>query len=274
MIHEVIDLWDSLNYEGGMKDGFRPKMTTYIRSGEQKRGIVVIFPGGAYGMTSSREAEPIAMQFNRENYHAVFVDYSVAPRKHPQPLEDAARALTIIKNNAEQWNVDMEKLYVCGFSAGGHLCASISNLYQADWLNQKEGVALEGVTIKGSILSYPVLVYGEHMNKESFINLLGEDASEDTYLNMSMEKCIHKNTPPAFLWHTVDDSTVPVENSLIYAMTLRKYGIPFAMHLYPTGPHGISLATEEVAIGKSKEHINDYVAGWMDLCIKWMKQNK
>jgi len=270
MIHEVIDLWEGINDNTPLGDNSRPKMTVYIRSGEQKRGVVLILPGGGYSMTSPREAEPIALQFNKENYHAVFVDYSVAPAKHPQPLLDAARALTIVKDNAKLWHVDMDQLYVCGFSAGGHLCASISNFYQEKWLNEINGINLEGVSIRGSILSYAVLTYGEYMHKGSFMNLLGHDAPEETYRSMSMENCIHENTPPTFLWHTVDDSSVPVENSLIYAMTLKKYGIPFEMHLFPNGPHGISLATPEVAT--SKDHINNHVAGWVDLCIKWMKE--
>lgn len=272
MIHEVIDLWEGLTYQGEMDDGFRPTMTTYIRSGEQKRGIVVIFPGGGYGMTSPREAEPVAMQFNRENYHAVFVDYSVAPRRHPQPLMDAARALTIVNKNADLWNVDMDRVYVCGFSAGGHLCASISNMYHDAWLNEKEGIDLKDVTIAGSVLSYAVLTYGAHMHQGSFINLFGEEASEETYMTMSMEKKVSEKTPPTFLWHTVDDGAVPVENSMLYAMKLRLFDVPFEMHLYPTGPHGISLATEEVAT--SDEHINEHVAGWIDLCVAWMNQGK
>lgn len=272
MIHEVIDLWDGIDCEGKMDDKFKPTMTTYIRSGKQKRGLVVIFPGGGYSMTSPREAEPIAMQFNKENYHAVFVDYSVAPRRHPQPLMDAARALTLVKSKASLWHVDMDQLYVCGFSAGGHLCASISNLYHEKWLNEKNGIDLKNVTLKGAILSYAALLYGEHMHRGTFLNLLGEDASEEIRNGMSMENCVHEKTPPTFLWHTVDDPSVPVENSLFYAMALRKYGIPFEMHLYPTGPHGISLATAEVAT--SEDQINDHVAGWTDLCIQWMKQLK
>lgn len=268
-MNQCLDIWDAYDYKGTMADGFKPTMTTYIRTGEKTRGLVVVFPGGGYSLTSPREAEPIAISFNNAGYHAVFVDYSVSPRRHPQALLDAARVLSIVKENAEAWKVDMTSIYVCGFSAGAHLCASISNMYQEEWLRQSQGIEIEGLKIKGSILAYPVIVYGDHMHKGSFINLLGENAREEAYEKLSMEKCVHPATPPTFIWHTFEDPAVPVENALMYANALRQYDIPFELHIYPKGGHGLSLATEEVAT--SEEGIIAHVASWMKLCIEWME---
>lgn len=270
MICTTIDLWEGLNYSGEMDDGFRPKMTTYIRGGNKSRGIVIIFPGGGYGFTSPREAEPVAVAFNDAGYHAVYVDYSVAPRRHPAPLLDAARALTIIKERAKEWHVDLSRIFLCGFSAGGHLCASLSNLYTKKWVKEAHGIHLDELMIKGSILAYPVLVYGKHMHQSSFANLLGEDAKEEACMSMSMDKCVHPSTPPTFLWHTVEDKAVPVENSLIYATALRQYDIPFEMHVYQKGSHGLSLSNTEVA--ENKDGVLPHVASWMRLCIEWMDE--
>lgn len=268
MINEIINLWDDSQYTGTMEDGFMPKMTTYIRSGDKSRGIVVILPGGGYGFTSPREAEPIAIKFNDAGYHAVFVDYSVAPRRHPLPILDVARTLTLIKEKANEWRIDLDQIFVCGFSAGGHLCASISTLYEEEWLRTSDGIDIDGIAIKGSILAYPVISYGANMHQGSFMNLLGDDAEEAAYQALSLEKRVNKHTPPAFIWHTFEDGAVPVENAMAYASALRQYDIPFELHIYPKGGHGLSLATEEVA--DSVEQIMPHVATWMDLCIEWM----
>lgn len=270
MIQTKIDLWNGYDYNSEMEDDFRPTMTTYIRSGENQRGIVVIFPGGGYGFTSPREAEPIAMAYASAGYHSVVVDYSVAPRRHPRPLFDGMRALSIVIENAEEWKVDLGKVFVCGFSAGGgHLCASISNMYEEQWLREVKGIDTKGLRIKGAILSYPVILYGEHMHSGSFTNLLGKGKEEQVYQSMSMEKKVHDKTPPAtFLWHTVEDAAVPVENSLAYAKALRKHKRPFELHIYPYGHHGLSLATEEVS-EEAEGIILMLQVGWTSVRSGW-----
>lgn len=182
---------------------------------------------------------------------------------------DVARSLTIIKENADKWQVDMDRIFVLGFSAGGHLCASISNFYQQPSLNDVDGIDLEGVKIRGSILSYPVIVYGEHMHEGSFMNLLGPDCPEEEYEALSLESCVHEDTPPTFLWHTFEDVTVPVENALMYGTALSREKVPFEMHIYPEGSHGMSIATAEVA--RNEEDVNPHVAQWLSSCFRWMK---
>ncbi|MEN8906266.1 MAG: alpha/beta hydrolase [Clostridiales bacterium] len=268
MIHNEIDIWKGFKYEGEMADDFRPTMTTYMLSGEKKRGTVLVLPGGGYSHTSPREAEPIAIKFNEAGYHAVVLYYSVAPRRYPQQVLDCARALTIILEKANEWKIDTKKIYVNGFSAGGHLAASISNLYKESWIREQQGVKIGKLVLKGSILAYPVITGLEFRHEGSFINLLGEDATADEREQLSMEGLVNAQTPPTFIWHTFEDMAVPLENTLLYAMALRKMTIPFELHIYPKGGHGLSLATAETAIEAC--HINKQAATWIDLCIGWM----
>lgn len=270
MINKTIDLWKDLVYQGEMEDNFRPTLDTYILEGNKKRGAVLICPGGAYAFTSEREAEPIAMQFNAAGFHAFVVYYSVSPRKHPQPIMDVSRAMCVIRENAEEWNVDQQKIAVCGFSAGGHLAASLGVHFEKPYLFDNPGIT-EGMNNPNAlILSYPVISSGEFAHRGSFENLLGKGAEEAKLQEMSLELQVTEKTPPSFLWHTFQDADVPVENTMLFAQALRRKNIPFELHIYPEGVHGLSLATEETSEGG---FIQDaHVASWMRLCIEWLNK--
>ncbi len=264
----TLELWKDLPEAASLTE-VTPTLTFYQLDGVKLRGLVLILPGGGYQHTSDREGEPIALQFAAAGYHAAVLNYRVAPDQHPKPLLDGLRALTMIENMAQQWHIDMSQVFLCGFSAGGHLCASVSNLYKKKQGKTVDGIDLKGLKIKGSILAYPVIVYGEHMHEGSFKNLLGEGRERDVYEAMSMEKLVNADTPPSFLWHTVEDGAVPVENSLMYVSALRKAGKPFELHIYPDGGHGLSLATKEVSVNEMG--VIPHVATWMNLCLEWME---
>lgn len=270
MIKHTMEVWGQDEYEGRMEDGFSPKMETYILKGENNRGAVLILPGGGYGFTSEREAEPVALQFNAAGFHAFVLYYSVAPRKHPQPLIDVSKAVQIIREHAEQWNVNSEAIAVCGFSAGGHLAASLGVHWNKSYLTNVQGFQAGMNQPNALILSYPVISSGEFAHRGSFDHLLGPEASEDLLHEMSLEHQINKDTPPAFLWHTFDDGAVPVENTLLFAGGLRKQGIPFELHVFPEGPHGMSLATEFTSDYEAQ--IDPHVASWMPMCIQWLRK--
>lgn len=270
MINETIDIWENSIYQSEEEDGFRPTMGTYILNSKEKRGAVLICPGGGYAVQCEHEAEAVAMQFNAAGYHAFIIYYSVAPRKHPQPLLDASRAMCIIRKNADEWNIDENKIAICGFSAGGHLAASLGVHWERSYLQNAEGIDKGKNNPNALILCYPVITAGPFANRGSFESLLGTEASKELLDEMSLENQVTEKTVPTFIWHTFPDISVPVENSLFFASALRKKGVPFELHIYPQGKHGLSLATEETAGGRSAEII-PHVAGWMKLCIEWLK---
>jgi acetyl esterase/lipase len=267
MINKTIDIWEGLTYQSKNVNDFRPTLDTYVLSGNKKRGAVLIFPGGGYGFTSDREAEPIAMKYNSAGYHAFVLYYSVAPAKHPQPLIDAVRAINIMRENAEAWNVDPDKIAVSGFSAGGHLAASFGVHWKKPYLYNNSGLDIETARPNALILSYPVITSGEYAHKGSFINLLGEDAESSLLKEMSLEHQVNATTPPTFIWHTIEDGLVPVENTLLFAQELRNNNIPFELHIYPKGGHGLSLATNETG---ENDQIDPHVSTWMELSIQWL----
>ena len=270
MIHTQLRLWEGVkNFDYGM-DGFHPTLETYLLDGEQTRGLVLICPGGGYEFTSPREAEPVAMQFAAAGWHATVLWYSVAPQRHPQPLLDVSRAVCLIRERAAEWNVDSQKIAVCGFSAGGHLTASLGVHWNKSYLSDTPGISAGMNRPDALILAYPVISGGECRHAGSFQNLLGENPEPSLREEMSLERQVSEQTPPCFLWHTVSDELVPVENSLLFANALRKHQIPFELHLYPDGVHGLSLATEETATPDYPP--NPHIAGWMPLCLEWLSR--
>ena len=270
MIHNIIDIWEKGKYAGAGNDGFKPVLHTYILNGAKKRGCVLICPGGGYGMTSEREAEPIALQFNAAGFHAAVLYYSVSPRRHPQPLLDVSRAMSIIRGHAGDWNIFSDKIAVCGFSAGGHLAGSLGVHWKKPYISKNAGIPAGSNRPDALILCYPVITSGEFAHRGSFENLLGPGADPALQDEMSLERQISADTPPAFLWHTFNDESVPVENSLLFAEGMRKKKIPFELHIYPNGPHGLSLATAETDDGGMGSH--PHVATWMNLCTEWLSQ--
>lgn len=270
MISKAIDIWEKGVYESEEEDGFRPTMQTYILDGGKKRGAVLICPGGGYRGVSEREAEPIAMQFNAAGFNAFVLYYSVAPRKHPQPLLDVSRAMCIIRQNVDEWHVNIEKIAVCGFSAGGHLAASLGVHWNKPYIQNHIGIDNGRNQPNALILCYPVISSGQFCHCGSFENLLGEGAKEELLLEMSLEHQINEKTPPAFIWHTFNDESVPVENSLLFAQGLRNKSIPFELHIYPDGRHGLSLATVET--GEANNYIFSHAATWVKLCIEWLNE--
>lgn len=265
MIYNVINLREA------DKNGFVPTLTTYILdetlrpNTPRKRPAVLICPGGAYVTCSPREAEPIAIRFNAAGYHAFVINYSVEPSVFPTALEEVSNSLKLIRENAEKWNVDPDKIAVCGFSAGGHLTASIGTLW-----NTEETIKCADKSNKPNalILSYPVITSGEKAHRGSFMHLLGAKKDDKKMLEyLSLENRVSKDTPPTFIWHTMEDSVVPVENSLMFANALKKNDIPFEMHIFTKGIHGLSTVDKETV---SRELLDPHTAKWLKLATEWL----
>lgn len=254
------------------KNGFIPTLTTYVldepmdSSAKRQRPAVLICPGGGYGFCSPREGEPLALMFNAAGFHAFVLEYSVAPEHvFPEALCEVSDSLRLIRQNAKEWSVHPDKIAVLGFSAGGHLAASLGVLW-----NTEEAVKCEDMSNKPNalILAYPVISSGEYAHRGSFDNLLGDKKDDEKMLEyLSLENRVSKDTPPTFLWHTYADTCVPVENSLMFANALRKADVPFEMHIYPWGEHGRSIATREVC---SRSSISPHIATWTKLVCEWL----
>ena len=255
-----IDLWPKAVPGDRTADGFRPWLDPYPLRTARSRGAVLVCPGGGYGGRAAHEGVTIARRFNRAGIHAFVLHYRVAPHRHPEPLMDAARALRLIRQRARAWRVDPNRIAICGFSAGGHLAASLGTLYAEFPFRREDPLAKISNRPDAMILCYPVISSGPLGHAGSFANLLGPGVPRRLLDRFSLERRVTADTPPAFLWHTADDAGVPVENSLLFAQALRTCRRPFELHVYPTGSHGLGLATQDA-----------HIATWMPLCCEWLR---
>jgi acetyl esterase/lipase len=251
-------LWSEAEMSAG-SGAFRPWLDPYVLDTPAPLGAVLICPGGGYGGRAAHEGITIAQRLNKAGFHAFVVHYRVAPHRHPAPLLDVSRAMRLIRQGAAKWKVSPQHIAVCGFSAGGHLAASLGTHFNRDYLKGRQAVDQLSNRPDASLLCYPVISSGPFANRGSFINLLGNDATPEQLWEMSLELQVTPKTPPAFLWSTVDDSAVPVENSLLFAAALRQAGVAYEMHLYPKGPHGLGLAEQ-----------SPHIATWMPLACHWL----
>lgn len=251
------------------------KLTAYLPEVSEeidldiRRPAVIVCPGGAYKMTSDREAEPVALKLLTFGFNAFVLRYHVAPNRYPIPQLELASACAWVKKTAEETHTDADHVFVMGFSAGGHLAASLGVLWnQTDWA-ELLGLRKEEIHPAGMVLGYPVISSGSKGHQESFDMLLGDRRKELEDL-MSLEKQVDESTVPAFLWHTFEDTLVNVENSLMMAQALKQHGILCELHVYPHGDHGSSLANE-VANGKNNAHlILPDCQEWIELCARFL----
>lgn len=238
----------------------------------RKTPLVLICPGGGYAMTSNREAEPIALQFSSMGYQAAVLRYSCAPAVYPTALCEVAQSVKLIREHAEDWNVDAEKIIVMGFSAGGHLAASYGVFWNELWLTEKMQCDKQLLKPNGLVLCYPVISSKEEIaHQDSIKNLLGESYPEMKE-QVSLEDKVGKHTPKTFLWHTFTDPVVPFWNSFRFAEALGKAGVPMEYHLYPQGGHGLSLANEQTANEEGKG-VEKVCQSWVSLLRSWMLEN-
>ncbi len=250
----------------------------------EKRGAMLVIPGGGYGMTSEREAEPIARKFYAAGYNTFTLYYStteysqnpenITDKKsgHPKPLLEASAAIAHIRRNAEAYNIDPEKIVVIGFSAGGHLAASVATLWDCDFVKEECEIASGENKPNAAILSYPVISADPAIWHEgSFRNLLAGQADFDAAApRYSLEKQVSDKTCPCFLWHTAADTCVPVENSLVMARALSEKKIPFELHIYPDGYHGLSTAEPDVLRGVSAKDTT-HASQWVNAAVTWLR---
>lgn len=233
------------------------------------RPAILILPGGGYAWCSKREADPVAMQFLQAGYNVFTLYYTcrsdeTVPALRWQPLIDAAGAILHIRRNAEQFGTDPAKIAICGFSAGGHLAASTAILWDAEPVQTALGIHSTEARPDAVVLGYPVITAGEYRHDGSMVNLCGDDA--DLRATMSLENQVRDGLPPFFVWHTVEDPSVPVQNSLMLAGALTAHKVPLELHLFAHDGHGTSTCTREVNTP------NKHNSTWVALCTDWLAE--
>lgn len=230
---------------------------------EGAKSAVIVLPGGAYvGRAEDHEGVQIANKLNESGISAFVLRYRVAPYRFPAPMLDAFRAIRMVRSLAPKYGYGADHIAVLGFSAGGHLAAT--TLTRPDIGNGEED-EIDKLPCRPDlgILCYPVIdLAGEFAHKGSAENLLGKRYESPLSVTLSAQNNVDENTPPCFLWHTAADRGVPVENSLMFASALSECGVPFELHVYPYGDHGLGLGDCRGV---------PYVSSWMELCVKFIK---
>lgn len=229
-----------------------------------KRPMVIICPGGGYVYTSDREAEPIAVQMNALGFHAVVLRYSVKPVAYPTALLQLASTVELVRQCSEEWCTDPNKIIVMGFSAGGHLAASLGTLWNKGVLEAELGHPAETYRPDGLVLCYPVITSGLFAHEGSMSALLADN--QQLRPELSLDTRVDSHTPPCFLWHTFEDNAVPVENCILFAQALRRHDVPFEMHIFQYGQHGLATATSETSVDQSLPNVKN----WISMVGEWI----
>jgi acetyl esterase/lipase len=251
----------------GSEDGDKPTLTIYLPPKEKATGAaVVICPGGGYGhLAMDHEGHQVAQWLNSLGVASFILKYrhrnSGAGYGHPAPLQDAQRAVRMVRCRAKEWSIDPNRIGILGFSAGGHLASSAGTHFQQRYSDIEDEIDNSSCQPDFMILIYPVITLAEpYTHGGSRFNLLGSAPDSKLIENLSNDKQITPETPPTFLVHSNDDKAVPPENSINFYLALRKAGVPAEMHIYERGGHGYGLGRP-----------NTSESSWPARCADWLR---
>lgn len=255
-------LWE--NGAPGFEESYgqaEPTVTAYLLKNGRKNGCVIVCPGGAYVGKAKHECGVVAEMLNEKGVSAFTLDYRVAPYQYPYITEDVLRAVRFVRYHAAQFGIDPEKIGVLGFSAGGHLASSAMGCFDYG----KEGDEIDRVSSRPDfgILCYPVISFDKYMHAGSRQRLIGGLPNEkELAVQLSLELNVKSDTPPVFIWHTMDDSGVDARNSLELALAYRTHRIPCELHIFRHGKHGVGL-------GEGYHNVWQ----WVPLLGEWLKES-
>lgn len=230
-----------------------------------KRWGVLVIPGGGYHLIAPGEGEPVALEFLRAGVQSFVLEYSVAPDRWPAGFLDACAAVDWIRRNKKRLGID--RLAVCGFSAGGHLAGCVANLWNDPLVEAELGLAPEAVRPDGAILCYPVISAGHDTALQTLNEKLVGDGPVPAKL--SLEDSVTDRNPPTFLWTTWTDQTVDVLNSLLYVRALYDHGVPCESHIFGRGPHAMGAGTADSVFTPGWN--DPHAAHWVSLCVEWLE---
>ena len=246
-------------------DAYLPYNLAEMKRQNDRRPAMIVCPGGAYNSCVEREAEPIALKFLDMGFNVFILNYSCQPHRYPSQLIEVAALFDLINKKANEFHCDTGKIGIIGFSAGGHLAAHYSNLWNDNVITEHFGAAYKPAA---SVLCYPVISVRD-AHRGSFENLIGHFPEMDDEINrFSCEKLVGKQTPPTFIFHTAPDGVVPVQNSLYYAQALAENKVPFELHIYPFGEHGIATADTLTCDNVTTQTL--YTGDWISKAKKWL----
>ncbi len=233
---------------------------------------LLIIPGGDYEFTSFREKEPVALKFLSEGFASFVLEYSFGKNaKFPLQLLEGYLALDYINKNKEELNIDISKLGIIGFSAGGHLNGLLSSSYSKEEFIKE--YKLNVPKIAYSAYGYPVVNQYDEPREQSFINLFKNEKLR-MQSDLSLPKLINKNNPRAFIFSTFEDSVVPIKNTISLISAYKENGVPFEVHIFERGEHGLSLGNISVYNLKYLDEFSKTNSKWYDLFLIWLKHNK
>ena len=245
----------------------KPTIEVYLPAKANANGqALLIFPGGGYQILAyDWEGTDIAKFLNGKGIAGIVVKYrlpsSVSQKdKHLVPLIDAQRALRMVRSMAEELNIDPAKIGILGFSAGGHLAATLGTHFDEKVYEAIDEIDKESARPDFMALGYPVITFGEMTHGGSKENLIGENPKPERVIHFSNEKQVSTDTPPTFLFHATDDKAVSVDNSLLFYQALKDKGVSATMHIYPKGGHGFSLARN-----------NMHLRTWTERLFEWLE---
>lgn len=240
-----------------------PTLTSYLPQNPCGSAIIVC-PGGGYGMLADHEGGDYALWLNRLGVTAFVLKYRLgsAGYRHPAMLNDAARALRTVRSRAKEWGIDPKRIGIMGSSAGGHLTSTLLTHFDAGKPDSPDPIERASSRPDFGVLCYAVISLGPVSHGGSRENLLGKNPDPMLVENLSNELQVTTQTPPTFLWSTADDSAVPVQNSILFAIACRKFNVPMELHIYESGPHGIGLQ------GKPD---SDNLHPWTKELARWLK---
>jgi acetyl esterase/lipase len=248
----------------GTADEDTPTITPYIAPAARAVGTaVIVCPGGGYvHLSMEKEGSDVAHWWNSLGVTAFVLKYRLGPKyRHPIELGDAQRAIRTVRARAAEWGVRLDRVGIMGFSAGGHLTSTAGTHFDAGKPDAADAIDRLSSRPDFLVLGYPVVSFTDHAHQGSKRALLGDNPDPKLVENLSNELQVTAQTPPAFLFHTSNDGTVPVENSVMFYLALRKAGVPAEMHIYENGPHGVGLAPTDEALSSWPARLADWMRG-------------
>lgn len=249
----------------GAEDKDIPSITPYWPEKAKASGAaIVICPGGGYAVLAPHEGHDYALFLIQHGITAFVLKYRLGPHgyRHPAMLQDAARAVRLVRSRALEWAIDPKRIGIMGSSAGGHLASTLLTHFDSGRPDTEDTVERQSSRPDLGILCYPVISMGPHTHQGSKSNLLGKNPDPEVVKLLSNELHVTTNTPPRFIWHTREDKAVKIENCLEFAAALQKAGVPFDLHVFQQGKHGIGLADKPPF---------SHVHPWAENLVFWLK---